>query len=83
MLIQINNSTIVQFNLFEKSTCIEDLEDLDCEGCFETQQNEINAAAKKLLRAFGDHWTPQFLINLRNEIDEKLEQHNKQFGTKF
>ena len=43
--------------------------------------NEI--AAKQLIDQLEDHWTPAFLLVLRDRITETLKEHDKEYGTKF
>lgn len=45
--------------------------------------NQHKRSAKQMIDAMDDHWTPAFLMALRDRITEKLAEHDQEYGTKF
>lgn len=41
------------------------------------------AAARQFIQQLEDHWTPAFLMALRDAVTEALRQHDADFGTDF
>ena len=83
MLIKTSSSTVIQFRIFEQKTCISDLNEGDCKHCFTDDIESSDNAAREIVNAFKDLWTPRLFISLREEINKKLDEHNKQFNTNF
>ena len=81
--IQLNNHTIALIHLFHKHDCLADLWVSNCEHYSEKSINAQSEAAQQLIAQLEDHWTPQFLMALREEINKKLTAHNKEFNTNF
>lgn len=83
--IQIAPDTIALLQLFHRPSC--HLEDLcvfpDCIKMEEERLKIPETAAKQFISQLEDHWTPAFLMALRDEIDKELLEHDKQYGTKF
>lgn len=80
MIIQINSTTALQVNLFQKEQC---LEEMSCDMCHKQNLDAQQNSAKELIECLGEHYTGLFLMNLIDEANKKLEEHDKQFKTKF
>ena len=83
MLIKISSDIVIQFRIFEQKTCISDLNEGYCGRCFANDIESPKNAAVEIINAFKDSWTPSFFISLRDEINKKLDEHNKLFNTNF
>jgi hypothetical protein len=77
--IVLDNNTIMLIRLFTGVTHLEDLWLYD----EAPPLNTPDVAAKQLISQLEDHWTPAFLMALRDEITKKLKEHDKQYKTKF
>lgn len=81
--IQLNTHTIMLIHLFHKHDCLADMWTGDCLHYYETNMITQEEAAKQLMYQLEDHWTPHFLMALRNEINRELKEHDEDFGTNF
>jgi hypothetical protein len=62
-------------------------DNLDDVWAWDWLQEEIHTqhykSAKQFIDALEDHWSPAFLMALRDEITKRLEQHDKEYETDF
>jgi len=83
MPIVLNKNTIALIHIFTKYDDIEDLWIWDSEGYEKEYWATFEGAAKQFVEQLKGHWTPDFMIRLRGLIDEELQRHDQEFGTKF
>jgi hypothetical protein len=78
--ILINEHTVALLTLYTKDyDKLDDVWAWDYCNAHETAQS----ASKQFLAALEDHWSPAFLMALRDEITTKLRKHDEECGTKF
>ncbi len=81
----LSSNTLAIVHLFNREAHLQDIWTTDCDKFEEENYEAIESAPKQLISHLGgaDHLTPRFLMGLRNEINQILDDHNKQFGTNF
>lgn len=77
-----NKNTVAVIHIFTRCDFLEDLWMEDCIAAI-SPENPYEQAAQQFVDQFEDHWTPAFLMELRQAITKKLEEHDKVHGTKF
>lgn len=83
--IQINDSTVILISLFHRdcttleNMCISE----DCPAKMSQSINRHEKAAKQLIAQLENHWSPAFMMALRDEIDNELQQHDEKYKTHF
>lgn len=81
----LSSHTLAIVHLFNREDHLEDIWTVDCDKFEEENYEAIESAPKQLISHLGgeDNLTPHFLMGLRTEINRILDDHNKEFGTKF
>jgi hypothetical protein len=80
MLIKISSDVVIQFNMYTKESCLENLNEDECVLCFKDDLSSHETGAKILVDAFADRWTPLFIISLIKKLNNRLIEDYK---TKF
>jgi hypothetical protein len=83
--VQISPDTIVVLHLFHQSNrnFFEDCWETDCAAKLREDLQTHTKAARQFIDQLEDHWTPLFMMTLRDEIDKELKDHDKKYGTSF
>lgn len=82
--IVLDTQTITMIQLFHRTdNVLEDLWINEIDGYEEVRNGQYEKSAKQLLDQLEDHYTPQFLMELRKEITRTLQEHDNEFGTSF
>lgn len=74
----ITNSVAAVIHLYTRHGCFDDLWTSDC---FHRRSDERDA--KQFIDQLEDQWTPAFLMALRDQITERLKEHDAEYGTEF
>ena len=71
----LNKNTCIVLWVFDRSDEISDI----AYGVYDSYDSSsyTSLAAKEFINQLKDHWTPRFLISLRDEIDKQLERYNE------
>lgn len=78
----LNEHTIALITLFKRRRDSLD----DCwsyESVLEWYYRDKDSAARQFVEQLEDHWTPAFMMALREQITAKLAAHDAQYGTTF
>jgi hypothetical protein len=82
--IQLNSDTIVLLQLFHRNNHIEDIcWSSECTMVMKKDLESHTKAAEQFINQLEDHWTPLFMMELRDRINERLKRDDKKYGTKF
>jgi hypothetical protein len=82
--IQLNSDTIVMLHLFHRKNHIEDIcWSSECTMSMNKDLESHTKAAEQFINQLEDHWTPLFMMELRDRINERLKRDDKKYGTKF
>lgn len=82
--ILLDTQTILLLQLFHrKDNVLNDLWVQNMDGYEEVSLGNYKKSAEQLLDQLEDHWTPAFLMYLRDSITDRLKEHDNKYGTKF
>jgi len=80
--ILLNEHTVALITLFKKGhDTLDDCWSFDAVN--EWYYRDKDSAARQFVEQFEDHWTPAFMMSLRDQITKKLAEHDERYGTKF
>jgi len=77
--ILLSPNSIALIHIFTRHDHLEDTWTSDVPAYYRDIKNIPKEAAKEFVRQLDKHWTPAFLKALRDEIDETLKRHNKEY----
>jgi hypothetical protein len=80
--ILLNEHTVALITLFKKG--YDNLDDCwSYDAVSEWYYRDKDSAARQFVEQFEDHWSPAFMMALRDQITAKLAEHDSKCGTKF
>ena len=80
--ILLNEHTVALITLFKKDH--DDLEDCwSYDAISEWYYKDKDSAARQFVEQLEDHWSPAFMMSLRDQITRKLVEHDEKYGTSF
>lgn len=80
--IMLNEHTVALISLFTKGT--DNLDDCwSYDAVIEWYHQDKDSAARQFVEQLEDHWSPAFMMALRDQITAKLAEHDKKYGTNF
>ncbi|MFB3926606.1 MAG: hypothetical protein ACE14T_11190 [Syntrophales bacterium] len=75
----IHKNAVAVINIYTRHDCIEDI--FTVAECY--HDSDHVQQAQQFIDQMENHWTPAFLMALRDAITERLHQHDADYGTDF